>query len=63
MEISRLFVVMCFISALSNPFYAWAGSADEKGDQGATTKPVSRPDPDCDHSDGQPSDGRFDLTL
>jgi hypothetical protein len=59
MSTSRLSVAIFLIAALTNPFYAYAGSADENGDQGTKTDPVSGPDPDCDHNDGQP----FRLTL
>jgi hypothetical protein len=63
MRTLRLSVTIFFIAALSNPFYAYAGSADDNGDQGTKTKPVSKPDPDCDHTNGLPSDRLFRLTL
>jgi hypothetical protein len=63
MRTSRLSVAIFFIAALLNPFYAYAVSADENGDQGTKTKPVSKPDPDCDHTNGLPSDHLFRLTL
>jgi len=63
MGTSRLSVVMSLIFALSIPLYAYAGSADEKGDQGTTTKPVYTPDPDCDYNDGLPSDRLLHMTL
>jgi hypothetical protein len=59
MRTSRLSVAIFFIAALSNPFYAYAGSADGNGDQGTETKPVSKSDPDCDHTNELPSDRLF----
>ena len=63
MKTLRLSVTIFFIAALSNSFCAYAGSADGNGDQGTETKPVSEPDPDCDHTNGLPSDRLFRLTL
>jgi len=63
MKTLRLCVTVFFIAALSNPFFAYAGSADDNGDQGTKTKPISEPDPDCDHTNGLPSDCPFRLTL
>jgi hypothetical protein len=63
MGASQLTLGILMIAALSTPFYAWAGSADERGEQGTTTKPASSPDPDCDHYDGLLSDRLFHLTL
>ena len=63
MRTSRLSVAIVLIAALSNPFDAYAGSADETGDQGTIPKPVSKPEPDCDHTNGQPSGRHFRLTL
>jgi len=63
MKTFRLSVTILFIAALSNPFYAYAGSADDNGDQGTKTKPVYEPDPDCDHHDGLPSHRIFRLTM
>ena len=34
------------------PVGAYAESTDENGDQGAETKPVTRSDPGCDHTNG-----------
>jgi hypothetical protein len=62
MRTSRLSVAIFFIAALSNPFYAYAGSADGNGDQGTETKPVSKSDPDCDHTNELLSDRLFRLT-
>ena len=52
MRILRLSGTVLVIVALSNPFGAYAESTDENGDQGAETKPVTRSDPDCDHTNG-----------
>ena len=59
MRTSQLSVAIFFIAALSNPFYAYAGSADENGDPGTETKPVSKSDPDCDHTNELSSDRLF----
>ena len=61
MKTLRLSVTIFFIAALSNTFYAHAGSANDNGDQGTKTKPVSEPDPDCDLTNGLPSDRLFRL--
>jgi hypothetical protein len=50
MKASRLSMAIFFIAALLNPFYANAGSADENEDQGTIPKPVSKPEPECEHS-------------
>jgi hypothetical protein len=47
------------IAALSNPFYAYAGSANENGDKGTKTEPITKGDPDCDHTNGLPSNRLF----
>jgi hypothetical protein len=63
MRTSHLSVAILFSAALSNSFYAHAGSADENGDNGTKTEPVSKSDPDCDHTNGLPSDRLFPLTF
>jgi hypothetical protein len=63
MRISRLTVTIFLIATVSNPIYACAGSADGNGNQGTTIKPVSKPDPDCDHNDGLLSGRLFRQTL
>jgi len=63
MRTPHLSVAILFIAALAHSLYAYAGSAEEKGDQGTKPEPVSRPDPDCDHTNGPPSDRIFRLTL
>ena len=52
-----------FIAALSTPFYGYAGSANENGDKGTKTETITQRDPDCDHTNGLPSDRRFYLAL
>jgi hypothetical protein len=52
-------LAICFIAALSNPFYAYAGSANENGDKGTKTEPVTKGDPDCDHTNDLPSNRLF----
>ena len=63
MRTSRLSMTIFLIAALSGPFYVYAGSADENGDQGPKTEPVTPPDPDCDHNDVLPSHRIFRLTM
>jgi len=59
MRTSRLSVAMFLIAVLSNSLPAYAGSADENGDQGTKTEPVSKSDPECDHTNKLPSDRLF----
>jgi len=59
MRTSRLSVAIFLVAALSNPLYAYAGSADGNEDQGTETGPVSISDPDCDHTNEPPSDRHF----
>jgi hypothetical protein len=63
MRTSRLSVAIFFIAALSNQLDAYAGSANENGDKGTKTEPVTEPDPDCDHNDVLPSHRLFRLTF
>lgn len=63
MRTSRLTMAIFFIAALSTPFYAYAGSANENGDKGTKTEPVTKRDPDCDHTHGLPLDRRFYLAF
>jgi hypothetical protein len=56
-------VAILFIAALSTPFYAYAGLADENGDKGTKSEPVTKSDPDCDNTNGLHSDRLFRLTL
>lgn len=63
MRTSHLSVAILFIAALSTPFYAYAGLADENGDNGTKSEPVAKSDPDCDNTNGLHSDRLFRLTL
>ena len=50
MKASRLCMAIFIIVALLSPFYAYAGFVDENEDQGTIPKPVSKPEPECEHS-------------